>query len=389
MKHAFFLAYQYLLSTKLRFVILVVCTAIALSLPINTLIAVSVLSEKLVERGESTPVLVGKKGNEFALTMNALYFRGKVKDVIDMGVYQEMSDTYEGTSVPLYIAHSASQTPIVGTNIDYLEARSLSLKDGRLFIGLGEVLVGAQSAIDFNLQVGDNIRSDLQNLYNIAGSYPMTLSVVGILEPAGTADDNVVFADLKTVWALDGLLHGHDEVNASNALNGQSDSENLEATAAIFMFTELTDQNRDGFHLHGSEGDMPLSSVALFPTNQQEQDLLLGRMALSEVLQAVQPVEVIDDILGIVLKLQQGLYLYYAMLILSTGSFYGLVLHLSLQLRAEEMTLIRRIGGSKQVLRNLLFAEIALVSMVSVFITLLFSLAFYSGLHVAMRYLVA
>ncbi len=376
MKHAFFLAYHYLLSTKFRFAVLVLCTALALSLPINTAFAVKLLSAKLTERGERTPILIGKKGNEFALTMNALYFRGTVKETTEMSVFYDLVDNSEGMVLPLYISHSASQTPIVGSNIDYVDARGLTLSAGRYFTGLGEVVMGHQAAQDFNLSVGDTIRSDLKNLYNLAGSYPMSLTVVGILEPSGTADDGIVLADLKTVWALDGLLHGHEQVTSNNALNGDSTDENLEATAAIFMFAELTEKNRDTFHLHGTERTMPLSSVAVFPIDQLEQDVLLGRLALSDSLQAIQPIEVVDDILSIVLKLQQGLYVYFGMLLVSTAFFYVLVVHLSLQLRQRELTLIRRIGGSKRTMRRLIVAETSIVTVTSLFVTGALSLSF-------------
>ena len=376
MRQAFFLAFQYLRSSRLRFAVLLLCTSIALSLPINTLVAFDILSGKLTERGENTPILIGKKGNEFALTMNALYFRGTVKETLSMSVFHTVSQQYESKVLPLYISHSASQTPIVGTNIDYFEARGLRLHTGRYFVGLGEVVMGATAAADFNIQVGDSIRSDLQNLYNLAGSYPMTLTVVGILESSGTADDSIVVADLKTVWALDGLLHGHEEVTVNNALNPDDSEENLEATAAIFMFSELSEKNRDSYHLHGDIGDMPLGSLAVFPTNQEEHDILLGHFALSESMQAVRPIEVVDNILSIVLKLQQGMNIYFGMLLLSTAFFYFLVVHLSLQLRQGELTLIRRIGGSNKTIRNLIVAEVTLVSLLSMVLTGLVSLGF-------------
>ena len=376
MKQAFFLAFQYLRSSKIRFAVLLVCTSIALSLPVNTLLAFDILSNKLTERGKNTPILIGKKGNEFALTMNALYFRGSVKDTLSMSVYTTVTQTYASQVLPLYISHSASQTPIVGTNIDYFEARDLELEAGRLFVGLGEVVMGASAAADFNIQVGDSIRSDLQNLYNLAGAYPMTLTVVGVLEPSGTSDDSIVLADLRTVWALDGLLHGHEEVTAVNALNTDDAEENLEATAAIFMFSELSDKNRDSYHLHGIIGEMPLSSIAVFPTGQEDHDILLGHFALSESMQAVRPIEVVDNILSIVLKVQQGMYVYFGILLLSTVFFYLLVVHLSLQLRRGELVLIRRIGGSKQTIRNLIGAEIALVSLFSTVLTGVVSLGF-------------
>ena len=173
-----------------------------------------------------------------------------------MSVYQTVTQTYESQVLPLYISHSASQTPIVGTNIDYFDVRSLKLKQVA-YLWVSAKWSWERPRHRSLISKWDSIRSDLQNLYNLAGSYPMTLTVVGILEPSGTADDAIVVADLKTVWALDGLLHGHEEVTANNALNGDEAEENLEATA-IFMFSELSERNRDSFHLHGSVGEMPL-----------------------------------------------------------------------------------------------------------------------------------
>jgi putative ABC transport system permease protein len=330
-------------------------------LPINTVVAVQILTEKLQQRGVETPILVGQKGDDFDLTMNALYFKGEIGDPVSMTVYEQVNAMDAGVSVPLYIKHTASRTPIVGTNIDYLNARHLTIAQGRPFALLGEVIVGANVADDFQVQIGDTVRSDLQNLYNIAGAYPMNLKIVGILNSTGTVDDHGIFADVRTVWALDGLLHGHDKVNASNSLNANQDSENLEATAAIFMFPELNDDNRSTFHLHGDESEMPLSSVLVFPKNQQSHDILLGHFALAEQVQAMKPSQVVDDILDIVLQIQQGLTVYFVALFISTAAFFVLVIALSLQLRRTELELIRRIGGSKATIRNMIAAELSLV----------------------------
>ena len=376
MKDALFLALRYLRSSPWRTFILIFCTSIAMILPINTVVAVQLLTEKLQQRGIETPILVGQKGDDFDLTMNALYFKGEIGDPVSMSVYEQVDALNAGVSVPLYIKHSASRTPVVGTSIDYLDARGLTISQGRPFALLGEVVVGSQVAVEFQAQVGDTIRSDLQNLYNIAGSYPMNLKIVGILHQVGTVDDYGIFADVRTVWALDGLLHGHDKVNANNALNTNQDSENLEATAAIFMFPELNDDNRSTFHLHGDESEMPLSSVLVFPTSQQSHDILLGHFALSDLVQAMKPSQVVDDILEIVLQIQRGLSVYFGALFLSTTAFFILVVGLSLQLRRTELDLIRRIGGSKETIRNMIVAELSLVCLGALSIAVCVSLIF-------------
>ena len=359
-RHALFLALRYLASAPGRSAVLVLGTSVALFLPLFTWQASALLEQTLMARAESSPVLVGAKGNEFDLTMSGLYFRGQVTETIPSSSAERPSEA--GVAVPLFVSHSVGGSPLVGTSLDYFEARGLQMWDGRRPALLGEVVAGWEVAQAFRLQVGDSVRSDLTNLYNIAGAYPILLEVVGILEPTGTPDDEAFFADLKTVWVLDGHLHGHEEVTRANSLNPDAESgENLEATAAIFMITEITPENRGSFHFHGDTGGLPISSVLVFPRDQESHDLLLGDYALDEDLQAVRPVTVVRTILGIVLRVQEGASVYFAAVAASTLAFFVLVLVLSLRLRRAELTLMRRIGCSRGTIATMVGAEVFLV----------------------------
>ncbi|HJN74651.1 MAG TPA: hypothetical protein QGF58_12020 [Myxococcota bacterium] len=359
-RHALFLALRYLASAPGRTVVLVLGTSVALFLPLFTWQASQLIEDTLMARAESSPVLVGEKGNEFDLTMTGLYFRGQVKETIPSASVERGAEA--GIAVPLYVSHSIGGSPLVGTSLDYFSARDLELWDGRKPALLGEIVAGWETAAAFNIQVGDSVRSDLTNLYNIAGAYPILLEVVGILEPTGTPDDHAFFADLKTTWVLDGHLHGHEEVTLDNSLNRDAGTgENLEATAAIFMITEVTPRNRASFHFHGDTGHLPISSVLVFPDDQQAHDLLLGDYALDEQLQAVRPVTVVRTILGIVLRVREGATVYFAAVAVSTLAFFALVLVLSLRLRRAELRLMERIGCSRGTVASMVAAEVLLV----------------------------
>ena len=41
-----------------------------------------------------------------------------------------------------------------------------------------------------------------ENLFDIAGVYPLKMEVVGILEATHTSDDLGIFVDLKTAWII-------------------------------------------------------------------------------------------------------------------------------------------------------------------------------------------
>ncbi len=362
LRHALFLALAVLRASPGRSVVLVLGLTVALFLPAVTFLAGEQLEERLMARARSSPLLLGHKGNEFDLVMNALYFRGQVGDPIPMRARDEVAARGYGTAVPLYVAYSAGGAPLVGTSLSYFEQRGLELNQGRMPAILGEAVAGAGVAQDFALAPGDKLRTDLTNLYNLAGSYPLVLQVTGVLEPTGTPDDAALFTDIKTTWVLDGAIHGHAEVTRDEALNPEvEEGENLEATAAVFIISEIDESNLDSFHLHGDLGEAPLSSVLVFPADARSHDLLLGDYALEERYQAVIPEQVLGTILGIVLRVREGLELYFGLVAGSTAAFFGLVIVLSLRLRRAELHLMRRLGCSRANIATIVLSEILLL----------------------------
>jgi putative ABC transport system permease protein len=362
LRDALFLALRYLRSAPGRTAVLIAGTTVAILLPLFTYRAAALLERTLLLRAERSPILIGAKGNEFDLTLSSLYFRGQVREPIRASDLDRLRRRGYGLCVPLYVAHSAARSPIVGTGLEYFEARGLRTVSGRLPAVIGEVVAGADVARRLRLTIGDEVRSDLRNLYNLAGGYPLLLDVVGVLAPTGGPDDEAFFADVKTAWALDGLFHGHQEVTREQATNPEAaEGESLEATAALFLFQEISDANRASFHMHGEPGSGPLTSVLVLPKDRKSHDLLLGDYALEEKLQAVQPLDVVRTVLGIVLRAREGLDAFFLVLALSTAAFFVLVISLSLRLRAREIALMRRIGSSRGAVASIVGAEIALV----------------------------
>lgn len=372
--HATVLALRYLAAHPVRAGVLVLGLALALGMPAFTLLAADRLEATLLARAEASPILIGHVGNEFDLTMSALYFRGRVRDPVPAGIAEQIRARGYGVAAPLHTGHTAGGVPLVGTTLDYLDQRGLVVADGRRPAVLGEVVAGSRVAAEAGLSPGDRIRSDLTNLYNIAGAYPLVLTVVGVLKPTGTPDDGALFADVKTTWAIDGHLHGHEAVTQENALPRDEDGgetprpeegENLEASAAIFLATEITDATRASFHLHGDPASLPVTAVIVWPTDDRARDQLLGDWSLEATEHAVQPVRVVRTVLGIVLQVRDGLLAWFGLVAASTVAFVGLVLSLSLRLRADELALIRRLGAARGTVTLLVGVEMGLVLLVA------------------------
>jgi putative ABC transport system permease protein len=369
-RDAFYLARRSLAASPGRAAVLALGLAVALFLPAFTRAAATVLERALLERALASPILVGAKGSPFDLVMASLYFRGGAGTAIRYGERARLAEY--GVAVPLVVRHSAFGVPVVGTSPEYFEQRGLALASGRRPARLGEVVAGSAAARRLELAAGATVRSDLANLYDLAGSYPTLLEVVGVAAPTGTPDDEVLLADVRTSWLLDGRLHGHQEVSDEEALNPEaSEAENLEASAAVFLFQRINDDNRDTFHLHGSSDEAPITAVLVFPRDARRHDQLLGDYALEETLQAVRPLEVVRSVLGIVLRVSAALDAYFAAVAVSTLAFAILVVLLSLRLRTAELDLMRRIGASRGAAAAVVGTELLLVAGAAVAITIL------------------
>jgi putative ABC transport system permease protein len=359
--NAFFLAYHYLRSSRRRTTVMVFATSVCVFLPAFTFLAAASIESQLTARGDASPVLIGYKGNEFDLTMSSLYFRGSVDDPVPYELIAELRESAYGVPVPLYIKYSAAGIPLVGTSLAYFEQRQLALTDGRLPGMLGEVVIGATAADEYRVGVGDKLMTDHQNLYNLAEAYPLVLIVVGVLAPSGSIDDHALFADVKTTWTLEGKIHGHSQVEDKDAINAGADEENLEASAALFIFNEITEDNVQTYHFHGSQDDAPLTAVLVFPDDHRALSQLMGDYAMSEVYKAVRPTEVVETILDIVVRVQDALRAYFSLILASTAAFFGLVMVLSLRLRDGEILLMRRIGCSRGAIALIVGAEVTLI----------------------------
>lgn len=386
-RHALTLALAYLGSAPGQSATLVLGTALALFLPAFTWLAADRVEDALLARATSTPVVVGAKGEAFDLTIAALYFRGTVRDRVPYALHNELAALGYGRSVPLHTGHTAQGVPVVGTSLGYLAARGLTVVRGRRPALLGELVAGAAVAREFGLGPGDTLRSDQTNLYNLAGAYPLLLEVVGVLAPTGTADDDALFADVKTTWALDGHLHGHEAVTEADAVavtrSEDGSVESMEASAAIFLFQELDERTRGSFHAHGELASLPLTAAVVFPDSARHHDQLLGDLALRDDVRAIVPEDIVRTLLGIVLQARDVAVASFVLVAASTVAFLGLVFVLTWRLRADELRLLERIGAARGTLVALIGVEVALVASAAVLTAALATLLALAALDAA------
>lgn len=307
MLETLYIAWKYACFNKGKTIILVASITLTSFLPLSLQFLLERSEEALVARAASTPLIVGAKGSALDLVMNTLYFTDEIPETISMNSVERLSDADLATPIPMYVRFRARGYPIVGTTLDYFDARGLRIVQGRSLAILGECVLGAQVAAELGLRPGDYLVSSPENLFDIAGVYPLKMRVVGVLERAFTPDDRAVFADLKTVWVIEGLGHGHEDLarTKDTSVVLERTEKTVTANAKLEQYAEITDANRDSFHFHGDAEQYPTTAVIAIPFDTKAGTILRGRYVSKEATeQVVKPLHVIDGLLENIVRVK-------------------------------------------------------------------------------------
>jgi len=381
MTDALYLAWRYLTFNRWKTVTLVMAVTLIVFLPVGLNVLVEQSAEQLTARAESTPLVVGAKGSPLELALNTLYFEGATPPQIPSGTADEIATTGLANTIPLNVRFRVRNQPVVGTTLDYFAFRNIAVASGRQITTLGEAVLGSVAARELGVGVGGTVISAPETVFDLAGVYPLKMRVVGVLAPTMTADDTAVFVDLKTSWIMQGLGHGHQDLQSAEAAAAvlNSGGKEIVANAAVVQYNEITVENIDSFHFHGGESEFPLTAMLVVPRDRKSGVLLLGRFEGDEFSsQIVQPREVISELLGTVLTIRQFVVFAVGIVGLATLATAVLVFLLSLRLRQRERLTLFKIGAPGPVITAILMAEVTGVIVISALLA--------TGLMLATRY---
>lgn len=376
-KNSFFVAWRYLCFHSIRSIILIIALSIIFFVPLFLEMIVQKTQDKLNARAGSTPLILGAKVSALDLAVNSLYFILKRPDDIKWEDTEPVDDTDLAYTIPLYTRFRAGKHRIVGTSLEYFDFRKLSLSEGRMYALLGEALIGSRVAEELNLSVGSRVISSPENLFDLAGEYPLEMKVVGVLKPSGTADDEVIFVDVPTTWVMAGFCHGHQDLektkDASVILKRKDNL--VVGNAKLRIYNTITPENLKEFHFHGDKCSFPISAALVIPNDHKAQAILLGRYQNSEDnLQLIQPKFVVQQLIQSILRMKRTLDTVVLTVGISTVLTIVLVFLLSIRLRQKEIQTIFRLGCSRMAIGGFIAAEIVIIAASAVLIAFIFLL---------------
>ena len=362
-----YIAWKYVTYNKAKTSILVVAVTLIAVLPLALQVLLNKSEQQLRARAGETPLVVGARGSALDLVMNSLYFTDEVPELITLRATERIEDTGLAVAIPLYVRFRARGFPIVGTTLDYFDFRELSVDQGRMLAMLGECVIGSEVAARLELKPGDSLLSSPENLFDLAGIYPLKMTVTGVLNRSHSPDDLAVFVDTRTAWVIQGLGHGHEDVTQTTdqSVILERDERNVTANAKLLHYTEITDENFSSFHFHGDQGEYPVTALIALPHDAKSATLLRGRFLDDTSYQITRPDDVIDGLMENIFRVKNVIDAVIVIVAFGTVLTIFLVFVLSLRLRRAEIDTIFRIGCSRMTVARLLLAEIAIISLVS------------------------
>jgi len=363
-----YLSAQYIRHHRVKLLVLTFAITLVSWLPIAIQSIVDQTAEQLLQRADDTPLVIGAPGSPLELSLGSLYFRAKTPNVLDYSEIAALEETAYARAIPLYYRFRVQDYPVVGTSPDYLDYRALQLASGRPAVMLGEAVIGAKVAEAMGLGVGDHVISSPESVFDLAGVYPLKMPVVGVLAPSFSPDDEAVFVDIKTTWVIQGLGHGHQDLNQQEAVGQilKREGDNIVANASVRQYNEITASNLDSFHFHGDNSDNPISAIIPVPRDEKSAALLLGHYQEGrDDVQIVRSRRVIAELLDTVFTVRDYVVVGVAIVAVATATVAILVFYLSLRLRKGERFTLARIGASRLQIQVLMATEVVAVLLLS------------------------
>lgn len=388
-RHAVFLALASLRHSWRRSLLLALVLGLSLGVPLALASLLERASTDMRARAAIAPLVLGAKGSESDLVFGALFFAATPPRGLAMQDLARIEGDGLGETVPFALGATAQKTPVVGTTIDNFDRRGLRPASGTTFATIGECVAGAEAARALGLAPGSRLYTDPASLSDLAGVFPLELTVTGVLPPTGTPDDGVLFVDLRTMWSIRGLGHRHDDPAASTApgaLIGQ-DGERKIAGEALPIERKAADGIAADFHFHGDPSTFPIDAALVYPADAKAQAILLGRFTgKSETLQLARPDQFIERVLERIFgvgRVLGAVAVATAALVLLVAA---LAFALSIRLRADELALMRRLGASRGRVAAFLAAEAAILLCAALAITVVCAVAAPLLAPVVMRF---
>ena len=309
--------------------------------------------------------IIGPSGSQTQLAMNTMYFTDTPLGTVPYTLVSELRrDSRVNAAIPYAMADSYNGFNVVGTEVAYLDGKTLA--DGEMFLDgeLFRVVVGSNVASVCGLKVGDVIYTS-----HAAGETHTTgLTVCGILKRTHTAFDNQLFTQIGTLWEI----HEHEEAEPDHTEEHDHEEMNQMVCAVLIKAKNpgdamrlVSEYNGKVWHENSAASDSnagkptPHRAPGTGEVSEPEQTPGDGEAHGEESsrqysLQAIEPMSVVRGVLEEADSTRYIVYVLCGIILVMNILIISVITLLNMYHSADEISLMRLIGISMRKI-NLLY----------------------------------
>ncbi|MCI4668401.1 MAG: FtsX-like permease family protein [Bacteroidia bacterium] len=292
-------------------------------------------------------MVVGAKGSPLQLILASVYHIDNPTGNIPLKEAKELAahPLIEKAIMMAYGDNYAGYR-ILGTDLSYIDHYEGELMMGKMYTKKFEVVLGAKTAQNLSLKVGDEFFGNHGSSENGEQHTENSYRVVGILKVSETVLDNLIFTQIESVWGI----HEHEEEDSRDEKAKDEQAHEHE---------KGEEHEQDGDHEH--EESKEITSMLLKWRSPMAM-ISLPRMINEETsMQAALPAIEVNRLFQLfAVGISTIRLIAIAIMVISAISVF-VSLYNSLKDRKYEMALMRSMGASRgQLLWMVLFEGIIL-----------------------------
>ena len=350
-------------------------TAFSMGLGVALVVAViviyGVLDQTFKRSAQGYDLVVGPpKGSPLEIVLGAVFYTTHLSDTIPYAYFQQLEtgpfSTDVQTAIPIAIADRVrgmqviATTPKFFTELRYLDRFPYTFRSGRNMGADGdfEAVLGHTAAQKTELKVGDRFKASMSE-HTPSDEYPEpdTFTVVGILAPTGTPNDQAIFINLEGFFVMNNHAR---ETALDRTLRRRAD----QRISAVLVLTNERDVDAVVWHdergMMQVEIDPELVRADHDPLTMSLDSRLVAALDVQVARPTYEIARLFETIVG---HIQTVLILFAVMVIIVAAIGMMVSIYNSMNERRQEIAIMRALGASRSTVMLIILLESILLSL--------------------------
>jgi putative ABC transport system permease protein len=345
-----------------------VSMALGVALVVTVLVVHGVLEEAFTRGAQGYHLVVGKKGSQLQLVLNTVYHLQESMEPLPYSFYKEFIDTgphhgkyagYVQLAIPYCLGDNYQGFRVVGTvpelfdKLEYSGGQHYRIQPGGRNIkpeNFFEAVVGAEAARKTGLKVGEEFQPTHGLGTEGEGHKHDAFTVVGILEPTGTANDRALFINIEGFYLLDNHAKPVENAPALPAAKSQ-------------LIHAHSGHGHDHAHEPLPEEQREVTAILVLAKNDIFAQQLQRKINEGLEAQAASPIKVIQEFFAKMVSDVSFVLLALTVLIMvEAGVGIMVSIYNSMSDRRREIAVMRALGAGRRTVLTVVLLESILLS---------------------------